>query len=839
MRFLLTALIAGESLLLFLPQLPPWEVRVGIWISIFSSLALIVYLKFGTNYFLSPRALSITQLTAGVIAACLIGFSWANYLTEQRLASILCKELEGVDVLVTGVVDGLPSWGDQGIRFTLKVESVEFENDQPGVCPNQFPKLLSLGWYAGWKGQHALPEIKPGQRWRVPVQLKRPHGLMNPHGFDFERWMFQHNLGANGSVRAHAKGLLKSWKPLLLDDFVIGFGEFFELSRWHLRERIKTFSPVGGDYVGVLIALVMGDQNAIPQDDWRVFNATGIGHLISISGLHVTMLAGLGAALANWLWRRRGWPLICPAQKVAALSGFLVAFIYTCLAGFQVPAQRTMYMVGVLAVAMWTGRVTRSFDVWWWALFIVVFLDPWAVYTPGFWLSFGAVAAILFAMPEEKGLSEYTLSKKQPIKASLKESARVQAVVTIALLPLTLYWFSQVSVISPLANALAIPLVSFVVTPLAMLGAVLPNPLNAGALWVAHTCMELVGWVLKPLAGLPWSVAGAAKPNFVYLLLSSVGVVMCIRPGRIIKTYRSRLLGLLCCVPLFFSKEISSSVLGPDIKQGDYRVTVFDIGQGTAVLVETSRHRLLYDTGPKTSPQSDAGERNLLPFLRGEGITFIDRLAISHKDTDHVGGALSLMKSVQFGDLMGTLPEWHFLISRADELKMPALPCRAGQEWIWDGVLFKVWHPDSEMSFASSLHLGKPNAMSCVIEVIGQGYSFWLTGDVEKGGEASIAREYVLAEDVKSILLMPHHGSNTSSTSIFIDAIQPSWAIAQAGYRYRYRLPTTRVMARYVEREIPTLETIHTGAQVWDFKKDGVNMNFWRKQQKRVWHHQP
>jgi competence protein ComEC len=252
---------------------------------------------------------------------------------------------------------------------------------------------------------------------------------------------------------------------------------------------------------------------------------------------------------------------------------------------------------------------------------------------------------------------------------------------------------------------------------------------------------------------------------------------------------------------------------------------------------------LLYDTGPKTSPQSDAGERNLLPFLRGEGITFIDRLAISHKDTDHVGGALSLMKGIRFGDLIGTLPEWHFLISRADELKMPALPCQAGQEWVWDGVLFKVWHPNSEMSFESSLHLGKPNAMSCVIEVVGQGHAFWLTGDVEKGGEANIAQTisqgYTYSEELSSILLMPHHGSTTSSSEVFLDAIRPSWAIAQAGYRNRYRHPNARVMQRYVERDIPTLETIHTGAQVWDFKKEGMNVNFWRKQQKRVWHHQP
>ncbi len=770
----------------------------------------------------------------------LLGFSWATYLTHHRLESILCKELEGVDILVTGVVDGLPSMGDQGIRFTLSVESTELEDDQANVCGGKFPKRLSLGWYAGWKGQQTLPDIKPGQRWRIPVQLKRPHGLMNPHGFDFERWMFQSNLGANGAVRAHAKGLLRSWKPQLLDDFVMSFGSFVELSRWHLRERIKAAAPDQATYVGVLIALVMGEQNAIAQADWRVFNATGIGHLISISGLHVTMLAGLGAALTNRLWRRRDWPLLCPAQKLAALSGFLVAFIYTWLAGFQIPAQRTMYMVAVVALAMWTGRVTRSFDIWWWALFLVVFLDPWAVYTPGFWLSFGAVAAILFAMPEEKGLSEIGFSKKQPIWQAFKEASRVQAVVTIALLPLTLYWFSQVSIVSPIANALAIPLVSFVVTPFAMLGAVLPSPINAWSLWLAHTCMEFVAWFLKPLAHTPWSVAYAAQPHVIYLLLSTLGVVICIRPGRIGKTYKSRLLGLLCCIPLFLPPGWERHLLSmPKLEMGDYRVTVFDIGQGTAVLVETAHHRLLYDTGPKTSPESDAGDRHLLPFLRGEGVSYIDRLVISHKDTDHVGGALSLMANIGFGDLLGTLPEWHFLINQADALQMPALPCKAGQVWIWDGVLFKVWHPGSAMSFESSHHLGKPNAISCVIEVVGRHHAFWLTGDVEKGGEASIAREYELSDELKSILLMPHHGSNTSSTAVFIDALQPSWAIAQAGYRNRYRHPTARVMARYVERDIPTLETIHTGAQIWEFKKEGMRKIFWRNQQRRAWHHQP
>jgi competence protein ComEC len=282
LRFLLTAFIAGESLLLFLPQLPSWN--FWAWLLVITSLllTLIFFLKIKKkklyqSYFLQRY----TELILWSLVFASLGFAWSAHLTHIRLESSLPKHLEGADLLITGVIDGLPSNSPQGLRLSIAVEQV-IQEDGQDIDLEKFPKRLALGWYPGWRGDVELPEIQPGQRWKLPVRLKKPHGLMNPHGFDFERWMFQQNLGANGSIRASAKGLPREWKPELLNDFVAGFTSYVELTRWHLRERIKSAAPDGARYVGVLIALVMGEQNAIAQKDWRVFNATGIGHLIMI-----------------------------------------------------------------------------------------------------------------------------------------------------------------------------------------------------------------------------------------------------------------------------------------------------------------------------------------------------------------------------------------------------------------------------------------------------------------------------------------------------------------------------------------------------------------------------
>ncbi len=829
MRLIFAAFIAGELLFLFLSELPTrWTQPVLLSLFFLGILLLLI-----VEWILSRRHPYLrTFLRVTLLLG--LGFVWVWSLSVTRVEQVLHPCLEGQDLLLKGHVNSLPSEKDRSTRFVLRVHQIELPSvlDCPPEAFQHFPDQLALAWHPPWRGHESPPDIIPGQLWQLPVQLKRPHGLMNPYGFDFERWMFANHLGAQGSVKAYAKGLDLSWKPKLEQDFIWSFTSVIEYMRWWLRDRIRNLAPEGAAYVGVLIALVMGEQNAIAQEDWRIFNATGIGHLISISGLHVTMLAGLASGFAKRLWSRGNLPLLCATPRVAALAGLGFALFYTFLAGFQIPAQRTTYMVGVVAYAAWFGRITRAFDIWWWALFLVLLQDPWAVYTPGFWLSFGAVAAILYAMPNVDATSEYgqiKLGTWQKLKDSCRDATRVQAVVTLALIPTTLYWFYQVSLISPLANAVAIPLISYLVTPFAMLGAILPELLARPCLWLAHTVMEWVAWCLKPMANLPGALFYSFAPSLWGMGLSLVGVYFLVAPGRLLSTWRPRAVGMVLlsciCIP-------ADDLIVP----GEFRMIVFDIGQGTAVLIETAKHRLLYDTGPKTSPSNNAGERHILPYLRARGIKEIDRLAISHKDTDHVGGALSLMDSIRFADLHGTLPAHHYVLQRAQGLSIPALTCQAGQEWFWDGIRFKVWHPYADMTFNSMHHFGKPNALSCVIEVSNQSFSVWLTGDVERGGEAIISNEYKDSKQLASILLVPHHGSATSSTSHFLDALSPSWAIVQAGYRNRYRHPNTQVMGRYIERDIPVLQTIHTGAQIWHLGKEKGYRTDWREEVRRIWH---
>lgn len=425
-----------------------------------------------------------------------MGFAWNAQYAEKRLENILATELEGKDLTLEGRVAALPQSDSSGAKFAFEISKILNGNE----VVERFPKQIYLSWQPAWRNPEPIQNIIPGQCWRFMAKLKCPYGSLNPYTFNFERWAFHKDFGESGSVRSG---------ELLLEQGIAwaDVGLRMEVSRWRLRQKIQSSLPRDARYAGVLVVLVMGDQNAIKQEDWQVFNATGIGHLISISGLHVTMLAGFGASIAAVIWRRRTLPLLVPVSKIAALSGFLTAFIYAWLAGFQIPEQRTMYMVGVVAFALWTGRNPRSFGIWWWALAFVLIVDSMVPYTPGFWLSFGAVAAILYAMGDLPGLLGIPTDKEpethwqQRIFQAIKEACRVQAVVTLALLPFTLYWFYQVSVVSPLANAFAIPLVSYIVTPLALAGAVLPESISRWLLWLAHQAMQYLAGLLEWMAG--------------------------------------------------------------------------------------------------------------------------------------------------------------------------------------------------------------------------------------------------------------------------------------------------------------------------------------------------
>ena len=821
MRLAITAFIAGGSLLFFLPKVP----ESWLYASVITGALCLFIIYFSRNSSIAKKLAIMSLLFT-------LGFAWNARYADNRLENILPIELEGKEFSLEGRVAALPQSNSSGAKFAFEVDRAIAGKE----IIQHFPKRIYLSWQPAWRNPQEIPEVIPGQRWKLKTKLKRPYGSLNPYTFDFERWSFHQDFGASGSVRS---GELLMNRDIAWLDFELRM----ELARWHLRKKIQSMLPGDARYVGVLIALVMGDQNAINQDDWQVFNATGIGHLISISGLHVTMLAGVGASLATFIWRRRTWPLIAPVSKVAAVSGFATAFIYAWLAGFQIPAQRTMYMVGVVAFALWTGRNPRSFDIWWWALAFVLLIDPMAPYTPGFWLSFGAVAAILYAMGDSQGLLGIPTGKElevhwmQRVFQALREACRVQAVVTLALLPFTLFWFYQVSIVSPIANAFAIPLVSYIVTPLAIAGALLPEFISPYLLLPAHGSMEYLANTLEWMAGWSWSVVWSRQPEWWMLLLSGCGIIYAIRPGDIGETWKGRLLAITLSAPLFFWP----SQFNAHLNQGEFRAIVLDIGQGTAVLIETANRRLLYDTGPIQGKKDDAGQRVILPYLRGRGISQIDRMVISHSDSDHIGGAASLLKQIQFGSMMGSLPSANPLLQNLQARKIPALPCRFGQRWEWDGVEFVIWHPHEETVFAEQ-YPGKPNEMSCVLEVRNQQSSLWLTGDVERQGEAEITERLdkkMLQEigDRELIFMAPHHGSKTSSSLALLKRLEPNQAFAQNGYRNRYGHPHPDVIARYLGLGIPFYQTPQTGAQTWLFKSNEKSkMRFLRDEARRLWH---
>lgn len=707
-------------------------------------------------------------LTAGI---CL-GAGWSSQVARHRLADALPSSLEGRDLHLTGIVATLSDLVDNGQRFVFEVEQATDHGQ-----PVKVPARMVLGWYAD---QGEMPALLPGECWQLTARLKQPHGQANPEGFDVEAWWLTEGVRATGTVRPN--------DAQRLEPFVFSLRDSVGRLRAWLRERITAALP-DARYAGVMVALVIGDQRGIAQSDWEVFNRSGIGHLVSISGLHITMIAALFSGCVHFLWRHSffmgsGLPLLMPARKVAAMVGLIAALLYVALAGFGVPAQRTLLMLAVVVLATWRDRIVPVSQVLACALLGVLVVDPWALLWPGFWLSFGAIAFLMFASAGRLASSE-----AQPDwQAALKAASHTQLVVTAGLLPLTMLLFGQFSLISPVANAVAIPVVSFLVAPLALLGSVLPAPLCSWLLSLAHWLLASLAQWLAWLSELPLAVWQVPRPDLLTAGIAAAGTLWLLAP----RGWPLRWAGALAWLPMLVSV--------PQSPDAGLRLTAFDIGQGNAVLIETPGFRMLYDTGPAYSAEADGGSRVIVPYLRARGITRLDALVISHSDIDHAGGARTLMEAMDIGWIASSLPHSNPLVDTRH------VDCVAGQRWMRDGVWFEFLHPLSGDSRAA-----KPNARSCTLKITLGHQSVLLTGDIEAPQErALLARDYErLRADV---LLAPHHGSGTSSTVAFLDAVKPQLALFQVGYRNRYRHPKAEVVERYHARGIPVLRTDSMGA---------------------------
>lgn len=777
MRLAILAFVAGAAVLQLSPALPDrWTL-----FAFFCAAALATAL-----WRMPPwRAFS----------ASLLGYCWAAWMAHAALGHSLAAADEGRDVQVIGVIDNLPYDFGQGQRFNFSIEQVV----SPAVA---LPPRVALSWYS------SRDPVQPGERWQLTVRLQRPHGNANPYGFDYEAWLLEQGVRATGYVRQDDANTR-------LERFVVTPATLVERARAAIRERILS-ALEGHKYAPVIVALVIGDQRGIAQSDWTVFNRTGVSHLISISGLHITMIAGLAAWAVSALWRRSFFtqaqlPLLLPAQKAAALAGAVVALLYVLLAGFGVPAQRTFYMLSVVALALWLGRIASVTHVLCLALGLVVLLDPWAMLWPGFWLSFGAVGAILYASAGRVGGAE-----RGP-RGALRAALRTQYAVTVGLVPLTLLLFSQVSLVSPVANAVAIPLVSFLVTPLALAGALLPAPLAAPVLVAAHAGISALAWLLEWMGAWRLAVWTAPAPPPWLFAFALAGTAWALAP----RGWPHRWTGFAAWTPMLAMQPWHPA-------PGTFAVTAFDVGQGMALLVETSGHRLLYDTGPAYAPGVDGGGRVIAPYLRARGIGALDGMIVSHSDTDHSGGALTLLESVKTGWVASSLGPANAIVKASPH----HVRCAAGQRWQWDGVQFEMLHPAVSSYASGGL---KANARSCTLRVSANGRSILLAGDIEAAQEAQLVAggaDRLRAE----VLLAPHHGSGTSSTAAFLAAVRPRVAIFQVGYRNRYRHPKLQVFERYGALGARRFRTDESGALTLAFGPAGVQVAEYRREHARYWH---
>jgi len=743
-----------------------------------------------------------------LIGMALLGIGSAGWRAGELLAQRLAPELEGEDIVVTGVVAGLAQRSASGLRFRLEVDSASLRGQAVSV-----PPLIALGWYSGFHEDAALTppqlELGAGQRWRFAVKLRRPHGNLNPQGFDYELALFEQGVRATGYVR-------DAPPPQLLDRAA---GHLVERARQHVRDAIEA-SVADRRAAGVLAALSVGDQSAIERDDWDLFRNTGVAHLVSISGLHITMFAWLAGLVVSAAWRRsERAALWLPTPIAARWGGLIAATAYALFSGWGVPSQRTVWMLATVTVLQTLGRR------WPWPLvllaaaLVVSALDPWALLQPGFWLSFVAVGLLMASsevhrVPRDEAAEAPTGWRGwlAAVGRHLSGELRSQVIATLGLTPLTLVFFQQVSVVGFLANLVAIPVVTLVITPLALLGTI-ASPLWWAGAWVVQRLCDWLGW-LASLPGAVWTVPVA--PLWAQAA-GLVGAVLLVLPV----PWRLRALALPLVLPLLLPP-----VLRP--APGQFELLAADIGQGTAVLVRTREHLLVYDTGPQYSRDSDAGQRVLLPLLRSRGETHVDRLMLSHRDTDHVGGARSLLQGSRVTDLWSSLEDGHPLLALAPAHRR----CEAGQSWQWDGVRFEVLQPPADAYDAKR----KSNAMSCVLRVQADGgASVLLTGDIEREQEA-----WLLATNAASlhsdVLVVPHHGSKTSSTTAFIEAVHPRIAVFQAGYRNRFGHPAPEVTARYDERKIVRVQSPACGAWQWlsDVQGQGVCQ---RDVARRYWHH--
>lgn len=760
MRIAAVALLAGVTAFQFLPALPPawWAVPC-----------------------VALAAAAWSRRSLRPCAWLVIGWCWAWVHAAEILDDVLDPVLEGETLIVEGRVHGIPQAAGRRLRFDLDVERVvSMRREWPA------PGRVRLDWYED------AAAVGAGERWRLAVRLRRPWGMVNPGGFDYERWLFRQRIRATGYVLPAASANRR-----------LAPAPYWHLHR--LRERmlarIET-TLAQGPHRAVVVALALGERGGIDAAQWEVLRRTGTSHLIAISGLHVGLAAGFGFFAVQWLWARVGAaPLLLAAPRAAALGALGVAALYALLAGGSVPTQRALAAVAAAMLGRLTLRRIPASRLLAAALVAVLAVDPLAVLSIGFWLSFGAVALIA-----------WRFAGRSPPLPRGRQLIALQAAVSVGLMPITLWAFGHGSLVAPLVNLIAVPWTGLIVVPAVLSGTVLLalwEKAGATLLGLAHGAIAVL-WKLLELAAVPdaalWQPAAGGA---AIALPAVVAVLLALLP----RGSPGRRLAPLWLLPLAF----------PPIERpqdGGLRFTLLDVGQGLAAVVETRRHTLVFDAGPRFPTGLDAGAAVVVPFLQHRAVAGVDLLVVSHGDIDHAGGVAAVRAALPVEAMMSSVPEAFAAVRVA--------ACRRGRRWRWDGVDFEVLHPPRGWRSGD-------NEASCVLRVRSAQGGLLLTGDIEVEAERALVAAFPERLHAE-VLVVPHHGSATSSSLAFVRAVAPRYALVPAGRRNRFGFPDAAVVRRYREAGAALFVSGKAGAIEVAFTPQPQPPRAYRRTHRRYWH---
>lgn len=788
-------------------------------------------------------------LTIVYILLIINGIIYTINFANQKLSYRLDEQLIARSIVVKGWVSGIPVTSGNVQRFEFNIDHYRVVTSQSELSKYPLkPVKIRLSWYYG-------QQVNAGEYWQLEVRLKPPHGFINPGGFDYEAWLFQHGLHANGYVR---KSTFNKPLPDTANGFpTIAVAGIVDSYRHALSRQIdaistaitdsQSLSDKSSSMFALIKALAIGDKSSISKQQWQVLASTGTSHLMAISGLHIGLAAFFAyivirRLLPEWIMKR------LPAQHVALVAGMLLALSYAMLAGLSVPTQRAIIMLFVLSMMLLIRRNHRPTDALGFALLVVLLFDPLSVLSAGFWFSFSAVAVIFISMRPTS-----PAGIQSPVKAKLSTASRLysqvkqwllrwlqlQLLISLFLLPLSLFMFQQVSLVSPLANLILIPFVSFLVVPVILLAIVCAGlfPAIAEMLFnLAAFLLDLIWPFLRFLHELPFALWVQGEMDLLRMMLVTGGMIILYFSRQLsrfavtrfslkltdtVPVWGTRSVACLMLMPLFVSQE-------PWLKEAEYQLTVLDVGQGSAAVIQTSHHVAVFDTGAKFSDKLDSGRNIVIPYLRSQGVDRLDRLIISHGDADHIGGAQAIIDEYPDVKVIGQ-----------DLAPLDAnnkQRCAQGIKWQWDSVYFEFLAPPLKNPLLAST--GKRNDHSCVLRVSSTAGSVLFTGDIEKKAEQHLLENnsHRLAAEV---LMVPHHGSKTSSSAAFIAAVNPVIAVFSAGYRNRYQLPNSKIIQRYQSAERQLVSTAKSGAiTIKMLQRQPITIEKHRETARKYWHHQ-